>query len=335
MVIEAIGSALGGIFGGLFGKSDAERAQELRQQALGQFAGMSAPEIKEIMLGQYASQGELTPEAIASIDQAASKMEQIQLDPALRDTRLKALSALQEQGRTGLSASDRQALNETRLRGLRDQQAKQSQIMQNMAARGMAGSGQELAAALASSQAGAEEASAQGDRLAAMAQERALQATQNAGSLAGNIRESDMGEQSSVARAADEISRFNTANRQNVLGTNVGARNAAQAGNLQNKQNIANSNVDVRNQQEKFNKVERVQQNYDNAMRLASAKANALSGAATNAEAASQRASESANRAFTGLGSIGQSIWGKSAPTAQDSSSSTKLKAMLGRGTLS
>jgi hypothetical protein len=303
-LIDAGASLLGDIFGGLF-SSDAEKeAAKKQQQALQQILGLSAPELRDLQLEMQAEAGRLSPEAEGVVGLGPSRMEGVQADPALRSQQMQALSSLSDLGRTGMTAEERGELNRARLMAARDQQARQQAILQSRQARGMGGSGDELAAQLLASQAGAEQASQEGDRLAAQAQNRALQAISQAGNLAGNLRSQDVGEQSDKARAADIIAQFNAANQQSVGSRNVSARNEAERMNLQNLQNIMNQNVGTRNAQQEFNRVNLVQKRFENQRQLAEMKAKALSGAAGQDKESAQNTRDSWSGIGKGVGGI-------------------------------
>ena len=170
------------VIGGLFGSSSAKKAAAARAQAAAQALaelnklGLPPDLSKEIIYRQFESQGELTPELEQEIELAASQTAQIKEDPSLRANQMEALNMLSQASRGGLRAEDRAAYNELRSKVQRDSEAKRQQILQQMAARGQAGSGAELMAQLQSAQAAADESSAGADRLAAEASQRALQA---------------------------------------------------------------------------------------------------------------------------------------------------------------
>ena len=82
-------------------------------------------------------------------------------------------------------------------------------IMQNMEARGLSGSGTEIAMALAAHQAEVEGLSVAGSEAAARGEERAFQATISAGQMAGEIAQQDWQREAQKASALDAIATFN------------------------------------------------------------------------------------------------------------------------------
>lgn len=127
------------------------------------------------------------------------------------------------------------------------------------------------------------------------------------GQLGGQVRSQDFNEQSAKAQAADSISRFNAANRQDVLAKNVGTRNAANQANLTESQRIADANAQMRNNQQQYNK-ELQQQRFDNQSRIVSGRSGALQ---TQAGQLGQQAQD--RRGFVGgLISAGAGAYGAS-----------------------
>jgi hypothetical protein len=118
-----------------------------------------------------------------------------------------------------------------------------------MQARGQAGSGAELAATLAGSQAAAEMEAEQSDRIAAEANKRALQAIMAGGTLGGQVRNADMDASTTRARAEDELNRFNVNNKLAVNSRNTAAMNTAAQRNLSEKQRLDDANTAMGNQE--------------------------------------------------------------------------------------
>jgi hypothetical protein len=137
-----------------------------------------------------------------------------------------------------------------------------------MAERGMAGSGQELAAKLLSSQASAQRG-AEGTRdLASTAYKRALDAMSQSGGLAGEMRSQEFDEESNKARAADLIARFNAEQRSSIAQRN-----------LQRQQSAEDMRKQLARQQEEHNKG-LIRQNYQDQLAKAEAMAQARTGGA-------------------------------------------------------
>lgn len=258
MVGWAAGAAIaapiiGGIMGNMSASDDREAAMDALREGWAKLDAIGMPPdlSQRLLLEQFQQVGILTPELEQDVNLAQSQVALIKEDEGLRDAQMDALRGIQERGKIGLSAQDRAALNQIRRDSGTETEAKRQQILQNFAARGQGGSGNELIASLQANQAGAEEASMQGDRIGAMASQNALQALSQAGQLGGSIRQQDFGVAQAKAGAEDQFSLadFNAANQRQSR--NVGYRNDAQASNLGAAQrtsdmNIAQDNTETR-----------------------------------------------------------------------------------------
>ena len=295
MTAMMIGSAAAPVVGGIVGNEQArgerERAERLRQQMLQLFQNINVPTVAEqsIQLEQLKSQGQLTPELEQALSQGRSEMEGVSTDPRLREAQMAALAGLQDVANNGgMSATDRARWNTMQSELNQNEQGQRGAIMQDMARRGQAGSGMELAAQLMNQQASAQRASQQGMDVKAQAEQRALEALMNSGNMAGSIRGQEFGEKSAAAQAQDALNRFNVQTRQQVMGGNVDRRNQAQAMNLSESQRVADTNVGMRNQQQMHNKG-LLQTNYQNQMQRAAGMTGQMAGQANAAENAADR----------------------------------------------
>lgn len=265
------------LFGG-GGDKYASQATEL-------FKGLDVPDIEsqKLFLQQYVEAGQLSPEQAEAALIEMNAYDDMELDSTGKQAQLAALNQLSEIGNEGgLNASDR-----AKLQGIQTQEQTQARgareaILQNAAARGASGSGLEMLAQLQNAQDAATRASTRDLDVAAMAQDRALQALQSAGQLGGNINQQQFGQQKDIANSKNEIAKFNAANTQQVGLSNVAGNNAAQAKNLENRQNISNANVDTANKQQQYNKG-LIQQQFQNQMAKASGQAGAIGNQANQA----------------------------------------------------
>lgn len=287
---QIISTVVGGIQAGNARREAEDRARRAMDEALAIIDSTGAPPdlSQKIIMQKFQQAGLLTPEVEQAISVGVSKASQITEDSALREAQTDALKTMSERGRLGLTAEDRASLNKVRNDVQRDVEAKRQQILQNFAARGQGGSGSELIAALNASQSGANLASEQGDRIAAQASRNALEAMTRAGDLGGRIRAQDFEVANSKARAADEMRRFDIANRIGVQTRNVANLNQANRANLENKQRIADMNINQENQ-ELLRQNEAKRQRWLDQLEMNKAKANARTGQANAAIAAGAR----------------------------------------------
>ena len=309
----AIGGTIGSILGSGSASGDYGRSDDLRNQALQQLMGIEVPDIEKMKLAleNYTSAGNLTPEAIALITQGDTALANVSTDPRLRNSQLAALDQISGIASTGMSEGDQAAFELARRNAAAEGQAKQGQILQNMAQRGVAGSGAELAASLQNAQSTADRLQQAQLEEAKARQAARMAALQQQANMAGNLRSADYTEASNVANARDEIARFNAANAQQVNQSNVGARNQAQATNLQNQQNIRNQNTALANQQQQYNKG-LLQQDYNNQLGLGKIKNGVLNDSADAAADRGDRTVEQSKNLGAGVGTIAGAIFGGS-----------------------
>jgi hypothetical protein len=171
----------------------------------------------------------------------------------MRQKQLQAIGGLEETSQTGMSAIDRAALSEIQNQIASQEQGAREAILQNMAQRGMSGSGAELAAQLQANQQASQNANLAGMQQAGQSQQARMQALQNMANLGGQIETTDFERQARQAQAQDAINQFNVQNR-----------NVAQQSNLGNLQNIKNMNVAQQNQINQANVDLRNQQQFQN-----------------------------------------------------------------------
>lgn len=277
--IAAGTNVAGGLIGQEMSREDNERYKRAMNEALQMLAGVNLPDTEKMRLALESPQvqGILQPYQEQAQQLGPTAQEGITLDPRLRQAQMQALETLSKMGKEGLTAEDRMALNTVRRSVAGEEQSRQKAILQQMAERGVGGSGVELAARLQSSQSSADRAGQESDRLLAMAQRRMLEGVTQAGQLGGQIRGQEYGEQADVARAKDTIQQFNALQRAGVGQRNVSGLNQAQAGNLANAQRVSEAGVSTRNAQQQYNK-QLEQQKFENEMRKAQAMASAKMG---------------------------------------------------------
>jgi hypothetical protein len=245
-------------------------AEDAQRQAVRQLQRLELPSIGEmqIQLEQLLLQGQITPEQAQAALIARSNLEDIAVDPQFKQAQINALNKLQEIGEGGLTLQDKANLERIKAEQAAMERGQREAILQNAQARGVAGSGLELAQSMLAQQQASNRSSQQGLDVASMAQQRALQAILQGGQLGGQIRGQDFEEQARVAAAKDAIAQFNAQNQQQVNLANSAARQQANIFNLGLKQDVANANTNIRNQQQFYNKG-LYQQDFENRYRKA------------------------------------------------------------------
>lgn len=283
---------------------------------------MPLPVLKQMRPDLYKEVVRLNPELESAQTLGPSAMEGISTDPALRAAQMSALQKLQ--GISDAGGRDAQFLaeaskmqNDINANLAGNQQA----IQQNLAARGLSGGATEAVQRQLAAQQAANRQAQMGLDLNAQAQQRALAALTQGAQLGGQMESQQFGQQSAVAQAKDLANRFNLENQQNVQMRNVASRNQAQQMNAQNAQNIANQNVATANQAQQYN-LGLPQQQFENQMTQAGAKAGARGAVAQNQE---QRRAANLGL-FGGLVQAGAQAYGGKSTKAADTTDIVKKK---------
>lgn len=244
-----LGDALGGLVGGIAGLAGGGNGGEGHlQNAAWLWQNLNGPEFDYRALNPeaYKIAGTYNPEARQALE--GPQAQTARSNQQLRAAQMEALRGLQGLSKGGLNFQDKADLANIQAQQGKANRAQQAAILSNLASRGAAGGGNELAARMIAQQEGANAASAGGLNVAANAQQRALQALQGAGSLAGQIGDSDLSEKQAASNIINQFNQANFANRQGIANANVGERNLAQQQNLANAQQVGNANVGTRNQ---------------------------------------------------------------------------------------
>lgn len=310
---------VGGLVGNLMGASDRKKAQAAMKQAYAELEAVGYPPdlSKEIIYKEFEKVGILTPELEEDLVMAQSEFVNLKEDPAVRNTQLEALNKFKQQSETGLGGEERAALNQIQQATRQDVRAKQEQILADQQRRGMGGSGNELVAQLQASQAGADSAANQGNELMAMIAQRVRQGAQDMSGAANQLRSQDYQVASDKANALDARNQYLHQNSMSRQSRNVDRNNDAAAANLTNEQRIAEMNTNMANQ-EKLRQNEATGQYYDRKLGYAGAKANALTGQASNYQ---QQADKTAAM-YSGIGQgVGQGVSAYSKGTTDQANS--------------
>lgn len=276
-------SIIGDLINSLGGGGD-QQAQDIYSNIVKQAQNIPLPILKEYYPELYKQVAQYQAEAEQAQTLGPSAMQDISVDPRLRQAQMNALMKLQEVGDAGgMTATDKARLaqiqgeNEAQLRG------QMGAIQQNLATRGLGGGMSELVARNIAAQSAANRQAQQGLDVKAQAEQRALDAIMRSGQLGGEMGRQEFGQAADVARARDLINQFNVRNVQDVASRNVGARNQAGQLQAQTAQGIANQNVAARNEAQQRN-LGLAQQNFANQMARQGIVSTALGGQAQRAQ---------------------------------------------------
>lgn len=216
------------------------------------------PEIPEVEFAKYSTPealsylGNFTPEELQATGLPAGV-----INAAMRQKQLQAIGGVEELSQTGLSAIDRAALTEIQNQIATQERGQRESILQNMAQRGISGSGQELAAQLQGSQAASQQASTQGMQQAAQAQRARMQALSSLSEMAGGIEQTDFQREAQRQEAQDAINRFNLQNRNIAELRDLDLQQSLRNELEREKTRVGQANVDLENQERLQNKVKR------------------------------------------------------------------------------
>jgi hypothetical protein len=241
---------MGGLISDIFGGGGEGAAQDTYREAYKLFEGLDVPQAQDLLkqLQDLQVVGTYRPQNLQTFEGGPTEYGKITEDPRMKSAQMNALSKLQNLSEQGLSATDRARMADIQGELGAQQRGAREAIMQNAQARGVGGSGTELASLLANQQGAAERASRAGTDVAAQAEQRALEALLQSGQLGTQVRGQEYAQAAQKAQAQDAINRFNIANRQNVAQYNVGGMNEAQRMNLAERQRVSDINKTQRNQ---------------------------------------------------------------------------------------
>jgi hypothetical protein len=191
---------------------------------------------------------QLALQQMGAFDQLGpSEMAAISTDPRYRDAELSALTDLEQQSKTGFTARDEADLAKLEGEVNRQNRGRLGAIQQNMASRGMSGSGMDIAAQIAASQDATERQALAALEKNAQMGERKQDATSRLGSLASQLQGRDFNQAATKAQAADAIARFNTANSIDRTKLNTGIANQGIQANWQRGNQVSDQNVGINN----------------------------------------------------------------------------------------
>lgn len=289
---------IGGLIGAATGNQNRDAANANANRAAEIIGAVQVPELKQWLLEQYASAGEFTPDMLQALSLDPSAQGAISTNPVERQKLVSQIDTLINASKTGNTPEDQAAYNLAIRNSAGQANAQQGAILNNMAARGVAGSGVELAMRLDAQQ-------KENDRLQQAALEEAknrnalrMQALEASTGALSNLRGADYQQALNAANATDAINKANVQNQQSVMNQNTSNMNDAQKFNLANRQRLADANTDTVNKQNTYNNTTLPQQNFSNQMQKATAQAGQAN---SQAQQQYQQASQTAGM-WSGIG---------------------------------
>jgi hypothetical protein len=241
----------------------------------------------------YAAQDIYDPETLSD-----TELAEVLTNPRLADlygVQTNVLGGLGEYSKAGMSAIDNARLAEIQNQINMQNKGNQEAILQNMAQRGLAGSGSELAARLNAQQGAAQSGYLAGSQLAGDAAQRAFQALQSQGAYAGQMTNQQYQQLANEAQAQDMINRYNTEMGNQALIQDYQTKQRIGEMNTEQTNRVNQSNKDLINQAIQYNTVQKPMNQY--AMQSNQAQM-AMQGLGNQANIAAQNAA--ANQQFWG-----------------------------------
>lgn len=156
------------------------------------------PAINELTGGDYETLGD---------ESALQNVFADRLDVHQQTEALKAMQQVYQQG--GMTAADRDRLRLGQQEQMQAMRGAQQATMQNMAERGMGGSGTQLASLLSAQQGAQQGLANQNAQMNIAAQQRALEAMRNSFQMASDMRQRGVSEAAGRASAADRHNQYN------------------------------------------------------------------------------------------------------------------------------
>jgi hypothetical protein len=252
-VAAALAPTIAGALGNNAAAGDRATSEELARLPLEFLQSLSPPDVATLKshLAQYSSAGKLDPRLEAAVVLGDSQEGQIASDPRLvaqQKVNLEQLQTIADAG--GYDPTVRADLNAALRRQEQSIKANQEALAMQAQARGMQSSGALQALQQMAAQSEANRTSDVQDRLAAAAYQNRLAALSGASAEAGRLRNSDLTEQQTRARANDLIAQFNAKTKIEQGKGNIDRLNRGEEYNLTNAQGILNKNTDILNQEE-------------------------------------------------------------------------------------
>lgn len=271
------------------------------RDALKLFQNIVPPSVKEqqVQFQQFQPSPDLSPEFFQDFVVGRSGFEDISEDPIGRQASINALNQLQEiVSAGGLDPEALAQLQEVTDTQRQVEQGQRGAILQGAQARGVGGSGLELASLLGASQGGANRAARQGQNIQAQAQQRVLDALLAGSDIGSRLRGQDFSQAAQRASAQDLINQFNARQQAQTQGQRFGA--------VQARQDLTNRNVDLENQR-RLRNAGLIRQRFQDELQLAGRKADALNRVGQAKERRADRAGGFIDRA---AGFVGGALGG-------------------------
>lgn len=272
------------------GKSSEASGDE--QKAFDALQAVQTPTAAQLtlpQLQQYVNSGQMTPAQATAALQGSSAYNDINLDPSSRTAEMTALNQMQDvSGDNGMTPEMQAQLTAALNTANTNTQGERGSIQDALAQRGVSSSLLGPAAQMAAAGNDAQTANMSATTAAGQAEQNALTAMANSGTLAGNINAQDYGQQANKAAAQNAINQWNAQNTTQNNQFNATNQQAANTYNTTNQQNVSNQNTGNANARTQYN-AQVPQTVFGDSMQKAQGIANAAENQAQNATSQGQQ----------------------------------------------
>jgi hypothetical protein len=237
------------------GKSDeASDAYKRAEQAI---AGIQTPTIAQLTLPElqkYVQAGIMTPAEAQAAFQKSNAYDTLKVDPSTMQAEQRALEELNQVGEKGGMTDSMKAQLSSALDQVQTQeQGANAGILDQMAQRGIPTSLMATAAQMANNANQSRNANLGATQAAGQAEQEAISAMLNEGSLASQMHGQQYQEAANKAAAANAMQQWNAQATNTANLTNAGFQQQANAYNTQNKQDVSNQNTGLANYRTGYN----------------------------------------------------------------------------------
>jgi hypothetical protein len=203
LMLAALAPAAARGIGAALAAGDRETAESLRLQAMADL-NIKLPELTKLE-AQFQNDTEL---------------KKVMADPRYSGAQDSALNRMGQYSTEGMTDQDIAAIESAKREAANVESGVLGRNRQAMAARGISGSGIDLANQMAASQGAVDRAYAGGMKMASDAADRRMRATLQNGDFASRLGENDLAHKERVAGAQDRINEFNTSDQRHVRDSN-------------------------------------------------------------------------------------------------------------------
>lgn len=242
-----IGSGFGDLFGGLWNVADpGSDGKRYLKQALGIWDDLPDPEFDplDILMEQLLMTGELSPETY-EVD-ANRDPSLISEDPALRESQLRSLGGMERIGAEGLPLQDRLMAEQAQRRVGSEFQRANDSIVADLARRGRAGGGTEVAARTAAAGNAAELARGMGSDLAMQSVGNRVMGLRESSDMAGGMRGQDRSTAAINAQMQNRVNEWLAQLDTQAARDAARSREASQLYNVGQRQRLSDANIQNR-----------------------------------------------------------------------------------------